>query len=160
MTWPKDPATRADDAHYYGMLFGHAGAVEQALKTPHRTYTAAERAAIFNLTYGERQHLELRRTRWAGATAQDVERARRDRWNVKRRAARAKAARRTEIFKKVIASHGVNRPYQVPKANTLDLLSKNLGNLVAVSSNRSDSYPRTLINTYRKQQISIKPLRG
>jgi hypothetical protein len=48
---------KAREAEYYAMLFGYAEAVEQALKAPHRTYTAAERAEIWQLTYEERQRL-------------------------------------------------------------------------------------------------------
>jgi hypothetical protein len=164
---PKDPATRSDDAHYYGMLFGfHGEAVERALALPHSTLTASERAELFQPTYEQRQRLKLKRTRWAGATAEDVERARRDRYNAKRRAVRAKARAVREIHKS-IRTRGVSRLYQVTSVNPRDLLSRNLGNLVAASSNRSrlrintkQHNPRTLINTYRKQPISLKPLRG
>jgi hypothetical protein len=165
---PKDPATRADDARYYGILFGfHGEAVERALALPHSTLTASERAELFQPTYEQRQRLKLKRTRWAGATAEDVERARRDRGNAAKRAKRAKARAARELFKKAIASRGVNRLYQVTSVNPRDLLSRNLGNLVAVTSNRSrlcintkQHNPRILINTYRKQSISLKPTRG
>src|SRR5262249_32547215 len=63
--------------------------LEQALNARHRTYTADERAKIFNLTYAERQHLALRRTGSIDVDKEGRERARRDRYNAKRRADRA-----------------------------------------------------------------------
>jgi len=53
---PKDAATRAGQAEYYAMLFGHAKALEQALKARHRTYTADERARATPKDAGERDN--------------------------------------------------------------------------------------------------------
>jgi hypothetical protein len=66
--------------------------VERCLLTTPRHYTADERAAIAQLTYDERQHhLGLRRTGSIDVDKAGRERLRRDRYNVKRRAARALA---------------------------------------------------------------------
>jgi hypothetical protein len=64
-----------------------------------RHYTADERAKIFNLTYRERQQLQLRRTGSIDVDKAGRERARRDRYNAKRRAARA-AARMSGVSKR------------------------------------------------------------
>jgi hypothetical protein len=91
------------------MLFGHSKAVEQALKARHRTYTAAERAKLFNVTYELRQRLGLRRTGSIDVDKEGRERARRDRYNAKRRALRAAARAAREILHKSITTRGVNR---------------------------------------------------
>jgi hypothetical protein len=76
----------------YAHEFGFSGAeLEQALQAKPRTYTADERAAIFDITYSERMQLGLRRTGSVDVDKQGRERARRDRDNAKRRAKRAAA---------------------------------------------------------------------
>jgi hypothetical protein len=92
---------------YYMVEFGFdLETVKRALELPHRTYTADERAKIFNLTYAERQLLGLRRTGSIDVDKEGRERARRDRYNAKRKAQRAKAR---ELVKTSVRSHGVNR---------------------------------------------------
>jgi hypothetical protein len=96
---------RAETLKAYGAEFGiDPEIVRQAIETPHRTYTASERAEIWQLTYDERQRLKLRRTRWVGADGkavdwETVERARRDRYNVIRRAHRAAIRAQREAHK-------------------------------------------------------------
>lgn len=80
------------DAVKYAREFGQpVASIEQCLTTAPRHYTADERAKILNLTYRERQHLQLRRTGSIDVDKAGRERARRDRYNAKRRAARAAA---------------------------------------------------------------------
>ena len=64
-----------------------------------RHYTADQRATILELPYTERQQLELRRTGSIDVDKAGRERARRDRYNAKRRAARA-AARLSGVNRK------------------------------------------------------------
>jgi hypothetical protein len=70
--------------------FGPAD-LERCMATTPRHYTADERAKILNLTYRERQQLGLRRTGSVDVDKAGRERARRDRYNAKRRATRARA---------------------------------------------------------------------
>ena len=65
--------------------------LERAMQAAPRHYTADERAKVFGLTYAERQHLALRRTGSIDVDKAGRERARRDRHNAKRRAARQEA---------------------------------------------------------------------
>jgi hypothetical protein len=76
----------------YARAFGFtASDLERAIQAPLRHYTADERAKIFGLTYAERQHLGLRRTGSIDVDKAGRERARRDRYNAQRRAARQAA---------------------------------------------------------------------
>ncbi len=75
-------------AHEFGFT---VAALERAMQAPPRHYTAGERAKIFNLTYAERMQLGLRRTGSIDLDKAGRERARRDRYNAKRRAARQEA---------------------------------------------------------------------
>jgi hypothetical protein len=80
----------------YACEFGFTDAeLERALEPRPRTYTADERAAIFEITYAERMELKLRRTGSVDVDKQGRERARRDRDNAKRRAKRA-SSRKTK----------------------------------------------------------------
>ena len=82
----------AKDAIKYSSEFGFSAAeIEQCLSATPRHYTADERAKILNLTYAERQQLGLRRTGSIDVDKAGRERARRDRYNAKRRATRAGA---------------------------------------------------------------------
>jgi hypothetical protein len=63
--------------------------LKEALAARHRTYEADERARILGVTYAERQHLGLRRTGSIDLDKEARERARRDRYNAKRRTKRA-----------------------------------------------------------------------
>jgi hypothetical protein len=161
---PKDPATKAAEAHYYAALFGFSSEiVEQALKARHRTYTAAERAEIWQLPYEVRQRLKLKRTRWVGADGravdwETVDKARRARDHAKKRVkrARARAARvaRENLRQAVIRRSGVNR--QIPSSSKVYSNSyidtDTLASAVVsdLDSNRSESYPR-------KPEIKLKP---
>lgn len=76
----------------YAREFGFTVAeLEAAMQPAPRHYTADERAKIFNLTYAERMRLGLRRTGSIDLDKAGRERARRDRYNAKRRAARQAA---------------------------------------------------------------------
>ncbi|WP_131522877.1 hypothetical protein [Nitrobacter sp. Nb-311A] len=84
----------ARDAIKYVREFGlPMSDLEQCMRATPRHYTADERAKILNLTYAERQHLGLRRTGSIDLDKAGRERARRDRYNEKRRAIRAGARR-------------------------------------------------------------------
>src|SRR5262249_16953831 len=86
----RDKKNRATFAELCRLDFGFdRETLAKALEERHRTYTADERAAIFNMTYAERQHLALRRTGSIDLDKEGRERARRDRYNAKRRAERA-----------------------------------------------------------------------
>src|SRR5262249_47768926 len=76
-------------AHYYGKEFGISPeAVDEALASPHRTFKADERGRILGVTYAERQLLGLRPTGCIDVDKEERERARRDRYNIKRRVKR------------------------------------------------------------------------
>ena len=80
------------EAIKYAREFGFAAdAVEQCMTGNARHYTADERATILEVTYAERMQLGLRRTGSIDVDKAGRERARRDRYNAKRRAARAGA---------------------------------------------------------------------
>ncbi|WP_147407826.1 hypothetical protein [Rhodopseudomonas palustris] len=80
------------EALKYAREFGFGPAdLERCMGATPRHYTADERAKILNLTFAERQHLGLRRTGSIDVDKAGRERARRDRYNAKRRAARAGA---------------------------------------------------------------------
>ena len=82
----------ADDARRYAREFGFTSAdLERTMQAKPRHYTADERAKIFQISYAERQHLGLRRTGSCDVDKAGRERARSDRYNAKRRAARARA---------------------------------------------------------------------
>lgn len=82
----------ARDAVKYVREFGLSMTdLERCMRATPRHYTADERAKILNLTYRERQQLQLRRTGSVDVDKAGRERARRDRYNAKRRAARAAA---------------------------------------------------------------------
>lgn len=82
----------SNNAMAYVREFGFGAAdLERCLQIMPRRYTADERAAIFQLSYAERQHLMLRRTGSIDVDKQGRERARRERWNARRRALRALA---------------------------------------------------------------------
>ena len=73
----------------YAREFGFTDAeLERAMQPKARAYTADERAAIFEMTYAERMQLHLRRTGSIDLNQAGRERARRDRYNAKRRVAR------------------------------------------------------------------------
>jgi len=74
-----------------------------------RNYTAQERAQILSMTYAERQLLGLRRTGSMDVDKEGRERARRDRYNAKRRPKR-EAERRIRMSRVPVgAQGGVNR---------------------------------------------------
>ena len=75
-------------ASRYARAFGFTAAdCERAMQSAPRNYTADERAKVFSLSYAERQLLGLRRTGSVDVDRAGRERARRDRYNSKRRAA-------------------------------------------------------------------------
>jgi hypothetical protein len=80
------------DATKYASEFGFGpGDLDLCMAATPRHYTADERAKILNLTYRDRQELGLRRTGSVDVDKAGRERARRDRYNAKRRASRAGA---------------------------------------------------------------------
>lgn len=85
--------------------------LDRAMSTELRRYKADERAGIWSIKYSERQALRLRRTGSVDLDKGGRERARRDRYNAKRRAQRA-AARATGRTPET--EGGVNR-YQVQR---------------------------------------------
>jgi hypothetical protein len=86
------PKTEANKnwVRWYGIEFGlEGGIVEQIIETVRpRNYSADERAIMLTMTYAERQLLGLRRTGSIDVDKERRERARRDRYNAKRRAER------------------------------------------------------------------------
>ncbi len=98
----------------YAREFGFTTAdLERAMAATPSHYTADERAKVFHLTYAERQQLGLRRTGSIDVDKAGRERARRDRYNAKRRAARqearaVKALASIEVpsSQKVVGKHG------------------------------------------------------
>lgn len=76
----------------YVREFGFAPSdLERCMLTQPRHHTADQRAEIFQLSYAERQSLQLRRTGSIDVDKAGRERARRERYNAKRRASRARA---------------------------------------------------------------------
>jgi hypothetical protein len=81
-----------DRAAIYGQEFGFTAAdIERCMQIEPRHYRADERAEIFQIRYAERQALGLRRTGSIDVDKAGRERARRARYNKKRRAARKNA---------------------------------------------------------------------
>jgi hypothetical protein len=110
------------DAIKYAREFGFGPAdIERCVCGTPRHYTADERAKILNLTYAERQHLGLRRTGSIDLDKVGRERARRDRYNAKRRAARAGAR-----------VGGVNKRYQVEGRPEVEMEDGEIASKVAV----------------------------
>jgi hypothetical protein len=82
------------DATGYARAFGSRPPILSAPCRQRRDTTPpTKRAKLFGLTYAERQHLGLRRTGSIDVDKAGRERARRDRYNAKRRAARQEAQR-------------------------------------------------------------------
>jgi hypothetical protein len=122
----------------------------------HRTYTAAERAEIFQVTYAEHRQLDLRRSGCIDLDKAGRDRANRDRFNIKRRAHRAairaarvaakEAAKATvEAVKAVMREEskassgrgGVHRCNQVTKVDTSSYYYSNRGNLCSKTHRNS-----------------------
>jgi hypothetical protein len=129
------------DAAKYAREFGFGPAdLEWAMGAP-RHFTADERAKILNLTYRERQHLGLRRTGSIDVDKAGRERARRDRGNARKRAARAAARvdgvnRRSQVegrLKEKKEEGEVALKVVVPMTDRCDRLPKfqRVGNLAA-----------------------------
>ena len=87
----EDPDTRRLAAEYAREFKIGADALEAALAAPWRPYTAAERAAVFKTTYEEFRGLKLRRSGCAELSPAERRHLTRQRYNLKRRAARAAA---------------------------------------------------------------------
>ena len=104
---PKDETT-AMWAGWYASEFGFEGFTY----TKHHTYTADQRAEILGVTYADRQWLGLRRTGAIDLDKAGRERARRDRYNAKRRAKRAIETNQRSRRVLDVCKRGVNR--QVP----------------------------------------------
>ena len=104
---PKDETTLMW-ARWYASEFGFEGFTY----TKHHTYTADQRAKILGVTYADRQWLGLRRTGAIDLDKAGRERARRDRYNAKRRAKRAIETNQRSRRVLDVCKRGVNR--QVP----------------------------------------------
>jgi hypothetical protein len=127
----------ARDALKYVREFGLSMAdLEQCMRATLRHYTADQRAKILNLTYAERQRLGLRRTGSIDLDKAGRERARRDRYNAKRRAAHASARRA-----------GVNISSQVQER----LLSKKV-------EVKSSTIRIVRMDDYREEKLNEQPL--
>ncbi len=125
----------------YGEQFGIDPAlIERALATKHRCCKADERARIWGLTYAERQLLGLRTTGSIDVDKAGRERARRDRYNIKRpktRAGRAAAkAAKAAVRAAKALQMGRNHQELLESDNRLPLcgVSKFLPSLGAVLS--------------------------
>lgn len=116
------------DAVKYIREFGFGPAdLERCMATAPRHYTADERAKILNLTYRERQQLGLRRTGSIDVDKAGRERARRDRYNAKRRATRAGAV-----------SLGVNKRYPVEGRPSSNQKEEDISTLVVERETNSE----------------------
>ena len=87
----EDPDTRRLAADYAREFKISADVLEAALAAQWRPYTAAERAAVFKTTYQEFRELKLRRSGCNELTPTERRQLTRQRYNQKRRAARAGA---------------------------------------------------------------------
>lgn len=126
-----------------------ASILEACMATTPRHHNADERAEILNLLYRERQLLQLRRTGSIDVDKAGRERARRERYNAKRRAARAAAP-----------LSGVNRRSQVEGRT---LVSKKEGGTTTrtdLTSTRSDKSTRIIhLGERAREKIVARPPR-
>jgi len=93
---------RPDDAICYARMFGFTTPdLDRAMSSDWRPYDADERGAIWNLSLADRLRLNLRRTGCIDADKPARERARRDRWNAKKREKRNAARDRAAVVASV-----------------------------------------------------------
>jgi len=94
---------RAENAICYARMFGFTtDDLDRAMSSDWRPYDADERGAIWNLSLADRLKLNLRRTGCIDADKPARERARRDRYNAKRRAKRNATRARVEVVASII----------------------------------------------------------